>query len=138
MTASASTFCASATLFVVNDVRKSIVHYRDVLGFDVVFTYGEPVFYGGVARGDVVIHFQAAHRTKRITGQGAVNIFVTEVDALYAELQARGAQIVQPPDDRSYGMRDFDLDDPDGNRLTFGMGVAAGQEATAAGREGNG
>ena len=57
MTASASTFCAAATLFVVNDVMKSIAYYRDVLGFDVVFTYGEPVFYGGVQRGDVTIHF---------------------------------------------------------------------------------
>lgn len=138
MTASASTFCAAATLFVVNDVMKSIAYYRDVLGFDVVFTYGEPVFYGGVQRGDVTIHFQAAHRTKRIAGQGAANIFVTEVDALYAELKARGAQITQPPGDRPYGMRDFDLDDPDGNHLSFGMEVAAGKETAAAGREGNG
>jgi hypothetical protein len=31
--------------------------------------------------------------------------------------------ILQPPGDRPYGMRDFDVDDPDGNRLTFGMGI---------------
>ena len=122
MTVPASKFCAAATLFVVNDVVKSVAHYRDVLGFDVVFTWGEPVFYGGVQRDDVIIHFQAAHRTERAAGHGAANIFVTEVDALYAELQSRGAPILQPPGDRPYGMRDFDVDDPDGNRLTFGMG----------------
>lgn len=121
MTAAAPKFCAAATLFVVGDVLKSVAHYRDILGFDVAFTYGEPVFYGGVTRDDVTIHFQAAHRTKRAAGHGAVNIFVTEVDALHAELASRGALIVQPPGDRPYGMRDFDLDDPDGNRLTFGM-----------------
>jgi uncharacterized glyoxalase superfamily protein PhnB len=121
MMAPASKFCAAATLFVVNDVLESVAHYRDLLGFAVVFTYGEPVFYGGVERDDVMIHFQAAHRTKRTAGHGAVNVFVTEVDALHAELQSRGARILQPPGDRPYGMRDFDVDDLDGNRLTFGM-----------------
>ena len=119
-------FCASATLFVVRDVPASIAHYRDVLGFTVAFTYGEPVFYGGVERGDVTIHFQAANQTTRHAGQGAINIFVTEVDALYEELRANGARMVTPPGDRPYQMRDFDIDDPDGNRLTFGMGIDTG------------
>lgn len=119
-------FCASATLFVVRDVPASIAHYRDVLGFSVGFTYGEPVFYGGVERGDVTIHFQAASATARQVGQGAINIFVTEVDALYEEFRASGAKLVTAPGDRPYRMRDFNLDDPDGNRLTFGMGIDTG------------
>ena len=123
MNSPAPRFCAAATLFVVSDVPKAVAHYRDVLGFKVGFTYGDPVFYGGVERDDVTIHFQAAHKTQRRPGQSAVNIFVTEVDALYDELKSRGAMILQPPGDRPYGMRDFDVDDPDGNRLTFGMGT---------------
>lgn len=79
--------------------------------------------YGGVERDDVTIHFQAAGVTQRHAGQGAINIFVTDVDALYGELKSRGAMVLQPPGDRPYGMRDFDVDDPDGNRLTFGMGI---------------
>jgi uncharacterized glyoxalase superfamily protein PhnB len=113
----------AATLFVVQDVLASVAHYRDVLGFKVVFTYGEPTFYGGVERDNLLIHLQAARQTKRHVGQGASNVFVTEVDALYEELRARGARILQAPQDRAYGMRDFDLDDLDGNRLTFGMGL---------------
>ncbi|OYU89854.1 MAG: bleomycin resistance family protein [Bradyrhizobiaceae bacterium PARB1] len=135
MTAPASKFCAAATLFVVNDVLKSVAHYRDVLGFKVAFTYGQPVFYGGVERNDVVIHFQAASHTRRAVGQGAVNIFVTEVDALYAELLSRGALISQPPGDRPYGMRDFDLDDPDGNHLSFGMESAVAASGVPAGAD---
>jgi uncharacterized glyoxalase superfamily protein PhnB len=50
-------------------------------------------------------------------------VFVTEVDAPHDELKSRGATIVHPPGDRPYGMRDFDIDDLDGNRLTFGMGI---------------
>lgn len=123
MSLHAPRFCAAATLFVVQDVLKAVAHYRHVLGFDVGFTYGDPVFYGGVERGDVTIHLQAAHKTQRRSGQGAVNVFVTEVDALHHELKSRGAMILQPPGDRPYGMRDFDVDDPDGNRLTFGMSI---------------
>jgi uncharacterized glyoxalase superfamily protein PhnB len=123
MNAGKSKLCGAATLFVVKDVLISVAHYRDVLGFTVGFTYGEPTFYAGVERDDVTIHLQAVHATKRQVGQGAVNIFVTEVDALYDELKARGARVLNAPKDYPYGMRDFDLDDLDGNRLTFGMGI---------------
>jgi uncharacterized glyoxalase superfamily protein PhnB len=113
--------CGAATLFVVQDVLGSVAHYRDVLGFEVGFTYGEPTFYAGVERDEVGIHLQAAHQTKRHVGQGAVNVFVTEVDALYEELKTRGARVLSAPKDYAYGMRDFDVEDLDGNRLTFGM-----------------
>jgi uncharacterized glyoxalase superfamily protein PhnB len=119
MNAGKSKLCGAATLFVVQDVLASVAHYRDVLGF----TYGDPTFYAGVKRDEVTIHLQAAHATKRQVGQGAMNIFVTEVDALYDELKARGARVLNAPKDYPYGMRDFDLDDLDGNRLTFGMGI---------------
>jgi uncharacterized glyoxalase superfamily protein PhnB len=113
--------CGAATLFVVQDVLGSVAHYRDVLGFEVGFTYGEPTFYAGVERDEVGIHLQAAYQTKRHVGQGAVNVFVTEVDALYEELKTRGARVLSAPKDYAYGMRDFDVEDLDGNRLTFGM-----------------
>ena len=113
--------CGAATVFVVQDVLRSVEHYRDVLGFRTEFTYGQPTFYAGVERGAVVIHLQAASETKRQPGQGAVNIFVTDVDALYQELKSRGAKTLNEPKDYAYGMRDFDINDLDGNHLCFGM-----------------
>lgn len=50
-------------------------------------------------------------------------MFATEVDALHDELRSRGVAIVHPPGDRPYGMRDFEIYNLDGNRLTFGMGI---------------
>ena len=111
----------SAPVFVVQDVVRSVEHYRDVLGFHVEFTYGQPTFYAGVERGNVLIHLQAASETKRQPGQGAINVFVTDVDALYQELQARGARTLGEPKDYPYGMRDFDVLDLDDNHLCFGM-----------------
>ena len=120
-TPSTSALRSVATIFVVQDVTRSIQHYRDALGFRVEFTYGEPAFYAGVERDNVLIHLQAASDTKRQPGQGAVYVFVTDVDALYQELTSRGANTLQAPKDYPYGMRDFEAVDLDGNQLSFGM-----------------
>jgi uncharacterized glyoxalase superfamily protein PhnB len=112
-------------VFAVQDVVRSVEHYRDVLGFRVEFTYGEPTFYAGVERGGVLIHLQGAGDTKRQPGQGSLYVFVDNVDALYEELSARGARILKSPQNYDYGMRDFDIQDLDGNHLAFGMGSKA-------------
>lgn len=113
--------CDAATVFVARDVVRTAEYYRDILGFKIAFVYGNPTFYAGVERDGVVIHLQAASETKRQPGQGSVNVFVTEVDNLHEELKANGANILKPPQDYPYGMRDFDVMDVDGNHLSFGM-----------------
>jgi uncharacterized glyoxalase superfamily protein PhnB len=80
-----------------------------------------PTFYAGVERDNVVIHLQAAGETKRQPGHRAVNVFVTDADALYAELRSRAARTLNEPKDYPYGMRAFDVADLDGNHLCFGM-----------------
>jgi hypothetical protein len=72
------------------------------------------------------LHLLSASQTSRLSGNGGICVFAGDVDAVYAELAARGARIVKPPQNYDYGMRDFDLIDLDGNQLTFGMGSAAG------------
>lgn len=111
----------AATVFVVEDIEASLHHYRHALGFDVAFEYGRPVFYAGLCRDEVELHLIAARRTSRRPGQGAIAVFVEDVDGLYGELTARGARAPKPPRDYPYGMRDFNVVDPDGNQLTFGM-----------------
>ena len=115
----------AATVFVVADIAKSTGHYRDVLGFTVTFEYGTPTFYVCLCRDEVALHLLAASETSRLPGNGGLCVFVRDVDAVHAELAARGASILKPPQNYDYGMRDFDVVDPDGNQLTFGTGSAA-------------
>jgi len=103
----AVSLCGAATLFVVQDVLRSVSHYCDALGFHTEFKYGGPTFYAGVERDGVVIHLQAADHTRRLPGHDAVNIFVTDVDALYQELESRGAIILSEPKDYPYGHARF-------------------------------
>ncbi len=109
-----------APVFVVSNLRESLVHYREALGFDEAFTYGEPAFYAGVCRGNVAIHLQAADRTPRPPGASQLTVFVSSADAIYEELRERGARIRKAPATYPYGMRDFDVEDLDGNVLVFG------------------
>ena len=111
----------AATVFVVRDIAASTAHYRDVLGFSVTFEYGQPTFYVCLCRDEVSLHLLAGRQTTRLPGNGGLCIFVRDVDAVHAELAARGANVIKPPADYDYGMRDFDVTDLDGNQITFGM-----------------
>jgi catechol 2,3-dioxygenase-like lactoylglutathione lyase family enzyme len=112
---------ASITIFTVKDVMASAAYFRDKLGFDVAFEYGSPTYYVGVCCGEVSLHLVNASQTPRLAGQGAVSIFVDDVDALYADLVKRGARVLKAPKDYDYGLRDFDVADLDGNMIFFGM-----------------
>ena len=109
----------AATIFAVRDLAASVAHYRDVLGFTVTFQYGKPPFYACLCRDEVAIHLRAG--TGWTPGNGEIAVFVKDVDALHEELIARGAKGLKPPQNYAYGMRDFDVADPDGSQLTFGM-----------------
>jgi catechol 2,3-dioxygenase-like lactoylglutathione lyase family enzyme len=123
MSAESPMLVGAATVFVVSDMPKSVEHYRDTLGFTVTFQYGNPTFYRCLCRDEVAVHLLAADATKRPAGNGGICVFVRDVDAVHAELAARGANIVKPPQNYDYGMRDFDVVDLDGNRLVFGEGI---------------
>lgn len=114
-----ATFDAFASVLVVADVGRSIAFYRDVLGFRVHFTMGDPPGYAIVERGAVSLHLMPKARAPAAQGQGQIYIFVSDVDAIEAEVEARGAVITERAKDYDYGMREMGLRDPDGNHLTF-------------------
>jgi catechol 2,3-dioxygenase-like lactoylglutathione lyase family enzyme len=111
----------STTVMTVRNVAESLAYYRDKLGFEVAFEYGNPTFYVGVCSGEVSLHLVDGSKTPRQPGHGAVVIFVDDVDALHADLVKRGAKVLKAPQDYDYGMRDFDVADLDGNMIFFGM-----------------
>ena len=111
----------STTVLTVSDIAASLAYYRDKLGFDIAFEYGNPTSYAGVCSGKVTLHLIAASRTPRQPGHGAIALDVDEVDALHADLVRRGARVLKAPANHDYGLRTFDVADLDGNMLFFGM-----------------
>ena len=99
----------------VEDVERSQQHYRDALGFEIAWLYpGKEI--GAVSRGKVAIFFRK--RTQPF--EPAVHwVFAEDIDATYQELQALGANIVQPLEEMPWGLRQFTVEDLDGNRFYF-------------------
>jgi uncharacterized glyoxalase superfamily protein PhnB len=99
----------------VEDVERAQQHYRDALGFEIAWLYpGKEI--GAVSRGKAVIFFRK--RTRPF--EPAVHwVFAEDIDATYQELQALGANIVQPLAEMPWGLRQFTVEDLDGNRFYF-------------------
>lgn len=97
------------------DVQAARSYFTDALGFDTIFTWETPPSYAAVIRDTAEFHLYA----ESSVGPARVTVVVDDVDSCHDELRARGADIVEPPADRPYGMRDFNVRTPDGHLLIF-------------------
>ena len=109
----------------VRDVTRAASFYRDRLGFEIDFLHGQPPFYGSVSRGGACLHlrFVGAPNFAALAadecGLILASFEVTGVKPLFAELTARGADIVQPLARQAWGGLTFHVRDPDGNVVSF-------------------
>jgi len=97
------------------DVQAARSYFTDALGFDTIFTWETPPSYAAVIRDTAEFHLYA----ESSVGPARVTVIVDDVDSCHDELRTRGADIVEPPADRPYGMRDFNVRTPDGHLLIF-------------------
>lgn len=107
--------------FPVADVGRSFAFYVGQLGFELGWKWGDPVTHGNVCRGEVGLDLIAVPEGRR--GAAMAYVQIRGVDAYFSELKARNVALSEPQD-RPYGMRDFEVVDPDGNRLAFGEPTA--------------
>jgi catechol 2,3-dioxygenase-like lactoylglutathione lyase family enzyme len=126
------------THFVVsNDIERSRRFYTDVLG-------GEPVLEGEpsivqLANGWVIINVGGGPTDDKPTVtleaprdpnlvSSFLNIRVADIEAIYADWSARGAEFLTPPKDHGREIRCY-LRDPDGHLIEVGQatGILQGQ-----------
>lgn len=99
-----------------SDVNAAARHYETALGFGV--NHEEPGF-AVMYRDKATILL--IPRTERHGGIGSVFFYVKDVDALYAELLASGADLQGEPVSQPWGIRMFSVLDVEGNELGFGQ-----------------
>jgi uncharacterized glyoxalase superfamily protein PhnB len=85
--------------------------------FELGWKWGDPVTHANVCRDSISLDLIAVPNGKQ--GTAMVYIQVKGVDAYYSELNGRNVRSSNL-DDRPYGLRDFEVVDPSGNRLAFG------------------
>jgi catechol 2,3-dioxygenase-like lactoylglutathione lyase family enzyme len=111
-------------VLIVSDLGRSVEFYRDKLGM--------PVRYSGegfvtLDAGGVPFQLEALSEATKTLGAAAVladreaghrlalTARVDDVDAAYRELKDRGVEFIKAPTDMSWGHRNADFVDPDGN-----------------------
>jgi catechol 2,3-dioxygenase-like lactoylglutathione lyase family enzyme len=103
-------------VFFVTDVSASLAFYRERLGFDIGWIWGDPPTHANVCRGRISISLTL---DPAAAGGAEAYVGLKGVDAYFAELQNRNVAVGELAD-RPYGMRDFAVIDPSQNRLVFG------------------
>ena len=106
----------------VSDSARAEDYYCRILGFEKMFAYPADVTepdprYLGVARDGVWLHLQS-YKPER-AGMTDAFLWVADVDQLHDELSARGALVLLPPTNQTWGTRETGVRDPDGNVLVF-------------------
>jgi catechol 2,3-dioxygenase-like lactoylglutathione lyase family enzyme len=115
-----------APQLVVNDVVKTAEYYQEILGFHLINYALDPPVYAMVQRDGFQVHFaKADSNTLNITTQARkighdFIIWVPEIDAFFEELKAKGANIIEGIVKRSYGSREFVIEDCDGHTILVG------------------
>lgn len=102
----------------VPDVEKALAFYVHQLGFQLGWKWGSPVTHANVCRDSVGLDLIAAPADRCGTAMAYVQLM--GVDAYFSELEGRSVGLSELGD-RPYGMRDFEIIDPAGNRLAFGQ-----------------
>lgn len=110
-----TTFSQPTPELPVVDVERAQEHYRDALGFEIGWLYpGKEI--GAVSRDGVAIFL----RKRAEPFEPAVHwVFAADIDATYEELRSSGARIVEPLEEKPWGLRQFTVEDIDGNRFYF-------------------
>ncbi|MEO9362375.1 MAG: VOC family protein [Nitrososphaera sp.] len=115
----------------VKDVAASLDYYCNRLGFTKIFSWSEEagfcdygkLNFAEVQRGsaNIMMSLQQEHAD-------SARIYLdldatTDLDLLYQEFKERGAFIVEPPDDKTWHMREMLVKDLDDNFLRIGAPI---------------
>ena len=108
-----------------SDMQRSARFYREELGFEVRFLFGDPPVYAQFSRDAVrlnmrfvsapVLDRDAAERSELL----AAYLESGDIDGLYREYAAREVDFYHPLKTKPWGIAGFIVRDPDGNLLNF-------------------
>jgi predicted enzyme related to lactoylglutathione lyase len=100
----------------VKDLRRALDFYQKVMGFEEGWVAGDPPRIASVCREAVELML----REEPATSQASIYIGVNGVDDYFERVSRAGAKVNYAIADREYGMRDFTIEDSEGNQVAVG------------------
>jgi catechol 2,3-dioxygenase-like lactoylglutathione lyase family enzyme len=128
-----SKLLSSAPYFPVSNVERSAAFYEEILGFRREYSAGTPVQFAICSRDGLAIMLRKVLESDLIVpnekqgGTWDAFFWVSDVQALHAELHTKAADIVYDPlIQEAYQMKEFAVRDCDGHVLGFGQALHSG------------
>lgn len=124
------------------DLPRAMAFYRDALGFEVEATFPEEGAPGwcslALGGANVMIgsfppegpsHPLGEELASRLGSKGPITLYVQveDADGHHDRAAAAGARVVEELHDTFYGLREYSVEDPDGNLLSFYHPLEAAQ-----------
>jgi len=102
----------------VRDFDEAMKYYTEKLLFRKLWDFGKPPGFGAVGLGNVEIFFC-------LKGQGRpgswLTIFLQDVDDYFERISRLGADVIEPPANMPWGMREMRVRDPNEHVIRFGQ-----------------
>jgi predicted enzyme related to lactoylglutathione lyase len=111
--------CLTPILY-VRDFEEAMNYYTRKLLFQKLWDWGSPPTFGGVGLGKVQIFFCLKDQGRPGSW---LSIFLPDVDEYFDRISRLGAEIVEPPADMPWGVREMQVRDPNEHVLRFGHGI---------------
>jgi GNAT superfamily N-acetyltransferase/uncharacterized glyoxalase superfamily protein PhnB len=115
----------------VNDVVETIQYWHDTLGFPDKWTWGQPPTYGGVAWNGTFIQFSQNPELASASKGNSIFIRVRNLQALYKFHQKKNAEIVEPLENKPWGMAGYTVRDINGYYVTFAGALLTDKKQTS-------
>lgn len=107
------------------EMRETQAFYEQ-LGFHTAGWRMDPEQYLILRRDELELHFFAVPGLDPLENLARCYLRVDDVDGLNEEFRERGLESLGCPEDKPWGMREFELVDPSGNSLRIGQPVGRG------------
>jgi len=110
----------------VADVKATAEYYRDMLGFNIDFYYGDPPLHASISSAEWSCEgarIQINHDPDLQSGSAPQSIYIftgPDIGARYALYRSRGVEIVRTLESKPWGLQEFDIRDCNGCILRFG------------------
>jgi GNAT superfamily N-acetyltransferase len=101
----------------VRDIRETINYWQEVLGFPSQWTWGDPPNIGAVSWQNVHVQFYEPGEWKG--GGSSVWIRLQRLESLYRLHQGRKADIVEPLEQKPWGLSQYTVREINGHYLCF-------------------
>ena len=93
------------------------------LGFASHGAWGDPPSFAIVQRGDVSLALDRHEGALPTNQWWAAYVYVDDAEAMRADVLNAGVETTEITRENAYGCIDFDVVDPDGNRIAFGQSL---------------